>query len=124
MGEHLDSIHLTGLCFHTVIGDLPHERDAPQPIEVDVEVFADLRPAGTTDRLAEGIDYRELYDAVRGSVSDDPRSAPRLLEALCETIAGRLLAVERVERVRVRCRKPHAALPGPADRVEVRIERP
>jgi dihydroneopterin aldolase len=123
-GEHVDSIRLTGLRFHGVIGDLPHEREAPQPIEVDIEVGGDLRAAAAADSLAQGIDYRRLYEAVADSVSHDADTAPRLLETLCETIAGRLLELERVERVRVRCRKPCAPLPGPVDRVEVEIERP
>lgn len=120
----MDAIRLTGLRFHALIGDLPHEREVPQPLEVDIEVAGDLRAAAASDRLTQGIDYRRLYEAVAASVSDDPDEAPRLLEALCERIATRLLAIDRVERVRVRCRKPHAALPGPIDQVEVEIERP
>ena len=120
----MDAIRLAGLRFHALIGDLPHEREVPQPLEVDVEVLADLRPAAEADRLSAGVDYREIYEAVAGSISAEASRAPRLLEALCERIAERLLAIERIERVRVRCRKPHAALPGPLERVEVEIERP
>ncbi|HUP01596.1 MAG TPA: dihydroneopterin aldolase [Gemmatimonadota bacterium] len=120
----MDAIRLAGLRFHALIGDLPHEREVPQPIEVDVDVYADLHPAAASDHLSEGVDYREIYEAVAASVSTDARVAPRLLEALCEKIAARLLAIDRITRVRVRCRKPHAAFRGPVDRVEVEIERP
>lgn len=120
----MDSIRLTGLRFYTVIGDLPHEREAPQPLEIDIEVTGNLRSAGLSDRLEDGIDYRRLYRAVGDVVEINPEAAPRLLEALCERIATSLLEIEHVERAKVRCRKPWAALGGPVDRVEVEIERP
>lgn len=119
-----DTIRLAGLRFFAVIGDLPHERTTPQPVEVDLEVGTDVRAAGASDRLEDGLDYRLLYRAAAEALSEDPAGAPHLVEALCERIARRVLAVPRVERVRVRCRKPWAALPGPADHVEIEIERP
>jgi dihydroneopterin aldolase len=120
----IDTIRLTGLRFFAVIGDLPHERTTPQPIEVDLEVKADLSAAAASDRLAEGLDYRDLYRAVADALGEDESTAPHLIETLGERIASRVLSVPRVEHVRVRCRKPWAALPGPADHVEIEIERP
>lgn len=119
-----DTIRLAGLRFFAVIGDLPHERTSPQPIEVDLEVETDLSAAGASDELADGLDYRLLYAAAAEALGEDPEKAPHLVEALCERIAARVLAVPRVERVVVRCRKPWAALPGPADHVEIEIDRP
>lgn len=118
----MDAIRLHGLAFHALIGDLPHEREIPQPLEVDVEVETDVRPAARSDRLEDALDYRRLYQAVAAAVAAD--EAPHLLETLAQRIAERLLEIERVQRARVRCRKPHAALPGPVGRVEVEVERP
>lgn len=118
----MDAIRLLGLQFHALIGDLPHEREIPQPLEVDVEVETDVRRPAGTDRLADALDYRQVYAAVAAAVSAD--RAPHLLETLAERIAAAVRDVERVERVTVRCRKPHAALPGPVDRVEVEVRRP
>ena len=112
------------LRFFTVVGDLPHERTTPQPLDVDVEVRTDLSGAGRSDRLADGVDYRELYERVAEAVNADPRNPPRLLETVAERVADRLLALEGVESVRVRCRKPRVVLPGPAGTVEIEIERP
>lgn len=119
-----DVIRLAGLRFFAIVGDLPHERSTPQPIEVDLEVEADVRAAAASDRLEDGLDYRELYRAAAEALGETPESAPHLVEALCERIARRVLEVPGAERVRVRCRKPWAALPGPADHVEIEIERP
>lgn len=110
--------------FFAVIGDLPHEREHPQPLEVDLEVRGDVTGAARTDRLEDGIDYRVLYETVGHAVERGSGDAPRLLETLCERIAADVLEIEHVESIRVRCRKPWATLPGPVDRVEVEIERP
>lgn len=120
----MDTIRLTGMRFFALVGDLPHEREIPQPIVVDLEVEADLRRAAATDDLDEGVDYRDLHAAVAATMSEDAREAPHLLEALGDRIAARVLAIEGVERVVVRCRKPWAALGGPLDSVEVEIGRP
>lgn len=119
-----DAIRLVGLKFFTLVGDLPHERRHPQPIRVDVEVSTDTRPAGASDRLEDGLDYRRVYAAVSGAVSHDPERAPRLLENLCERMATAVLDLERVTAVRVKVGKPWAALAGPAEAVEVEIARP
>jgi dihydroneopterin aldolase len=47
----------------------------------------------------------------------------KLLEALCEKIAGRILAIDAVQRIRIAARKPHAPIPGPLDYVEVELDR-
>lgn len=120
----LDTIRMEGLHFFTLIGDLPHERTTPQPLEMDVEVRTDLSRAGKSDRLSDSLDYRLLYRLVAGAVESDPETAPHLLETLAERVAGRLLGQDGVESVRIRCRKPLAVLPGLVGRVEIEIERP
>lgn len=114
-------LRLGGLRFFTILGDLPHERENPQPLEVDLEVATDLRRPATTDRLADGIDYRTLYDAAAEVATS---TEPHLLETLAARIADAVLALDGVDGVTVRCRKPWAALPGPVETIEVEIERP
>lgn len=114
-----DRLRLTGIQMYGIIGDLPHEREHPQPIEIDVEVELDLVPAARSDSLSKGLDYRKLYSAVQEAISTEPR----LLESLAERIADRVLTVDMVDSVRVCCRKPRAALTGPVHSVEVEILR-
>ena len=106
--------------FHTRVGLLPHEQDHPQPLELDLTVWASLKRTGTTDSPHGFLDYRQLYSLVSETVG---ASHHKLLEGLCERIAGRVLALDEVERVRVAARKPHAPIPGPLDYVEVVLER-
>lgn len=115
-----DAITLRGMRFHTLVGLLPHEESIPQPLELDVTVYLSLRQVGLTDSPKALLDYRKLYQLVADSVGT---SHHRLLEALCEQIAAKVLALDHVDRVRVAARKPHAPIPGPLDAVEVVIER-
>lgn len=115
-----DYIALKGMRFHTRVGLLPHEQQIPQPLELDLTVWASLRRAGETDSPRGLLDYRGLYALVSETVGT---SHHRLLEALCEKIAARALALEGVDRVRVAARKPHAPISGPLEYVEVVLER-
>lgn len=111
--EHGDEITLRGMTFHTLIGVLPHEREHPQPLEIDLTVWMCEDP-----RI---LDYRRLYASVRASV--DSREL-FYLEELAESIANRVLAEPSVRRARVAIRKPHVAVDGPLRDVEVAIVRP
>lgn len=110
--------------FHAIIGDLPYERERPQPVEVDVEIETPFRDVAAADTLEAGVDYRSLYATVADSMSTDPDVAPRLLETLCVRVAERISGLPGVERAVVRCRKPWAAIDGAVERVEVEVERP
>jgi dihydroneopterin aldolase len=105
-------ITLHAMRFHGLVGILPHERDIPQPIEIDLTV---------TVAPGEGvIDYRELYalaaNAVVGQTS--------FLEGLAARVAKSALDHSpRIRTARVAVRKPHVALPGPLAYAEVVVER-
>jgi dihydroneopterin aldolase len=106
--------------FHTRVGLLPHEQQIPQPLELDLTVWLSLRRVGLTDSARNLLDYRQLYTVVAETVGG---SHHRLLEALCEKVASRVLKLDAVKRVRVAARKPHAPIDGPLDYVEVVVER-
>lgn len=108
----LNAITLRAMKFHTLIGVLPHEREHPQPVEIDLTAW--------TRRDGPVVDYRRLYADVRASV-DVPSLS--YLEELAESIATRLLADIRIMRVRVAVRKPHASLGGPLEHAEVAVTR-
>ena len=106
--------------FHTRVGLLPHEAHVAQPLELDLTVWLSLRHVGESDSPDALLDYRHLYQMVSDTVGTSPH---KLLEALCERIAGKALAMAPVRRVRVAARKPHAPIDGPLDYVEVVVER-
>jgi len=98
--------------FHTLVGILPHEREIPQPIEIDLCV-----------QLRDGtsiVDYSELYAMVRSLVE---AGAVDYLETLSEQIADAALRHSaRIRSARAAVRKPNVALGGPLDYAEVATE--
>jgi 7,8-dihydroneopterin aldolase/epimerase/oxygenase len=108
------TVSLAGMRFHTLIGILPHERDVPQPVEIDLSIWRDVAGA------AEPVDYRRLYEIAVAGLA--PGHGP-YLEDVADQVAGRALALPGVGGVRVAVRKPHVALPGPLDYAEVVVER-
>jgi 7,8-dihydroneopterin aldolase/epimerase/oxygenase len=98
----MDRILLQGMSFLGHHGVYPAEREIGTRFTVDAELELDLAEAGRGDRLEDTLDYRDAYRAVREVIEGDPC---HLVEALAERTAARLLALDRVERVRVVVRK-------------------
>src|SRR2546430_10705770 len=96
--------------FHTRVGLLPHEQHVPQPLELDLTVWASLRHVGEGESVRGFLDYRDLYAMVSETVG---ASHHRWLDALCEKIAARALTLEGGQRVRVATLKPPAPLTVP-----------
>jgi dihydroneopterin aldolase len=115
-----DRIVLANMRFMARHGVHDWEKREPQPFEVDVELYRDLRRAGIDDDLAATIDYGPVYATVQRIV-DGP--SMQLLEALAEAIATSLLADLNVTEVVVRVRKPAVRLAGPLDFAGVEIRR-
>jgi len=118
-----DRITLSGMRFEGHHGVGEEERFLPQPIEVDLEVEADLSRAGRTDDVADTIDYGPLVALCAGVVE---RDSCRLLEAIAATIAERVLDTTPALAVTVRVRKLAVPLDADMDwaQIELRRERP
>jgi dihydroneopterin aldolase len=115
-----DRILLAEMAFFAHHGLNPEEEAAGQVFLVDVTVEANLHRAGHTDQIGDSLDYRELYARVRQAMTGERY---RLLEAVAEAVAHRLLEVQRVDAVTVRVRKPHVKLGGPLAYAAVEVVR-
>jgi dihydroneopterin aldolase len=116
-----DLIELRGLQLVGICGALPEERVRAQPLEVDLDVEADLAAAGGSDVLADTIDYGALCDAVAAVVEG---GEPQLLEHLADRIASAVLAVDaRATAVTVAVRKLRPPVPHALATSGVRIRR-
>jgi dihydroneopterin aldolase len=104
-------------------GALPLERQQAQPFEVDLDIDADLRPAGGSDDLGDTIDYGAVTSAVT-AVLTGPHA--ELLEHLAERIATTVLDVSgpRAVSVTVAIRKLRPPVPVDLASAGVRITRP
>ncbi len=94
----VDLIELRGLTALGVCGVLPEEQDRPQPLEVDVDIEADLRAAGASDDLDDTVDYGAVCELVERVVTTERF---RLLERLADRIAELILSDDRVLGVTV-----------------------
>jgi dihydroneopterin aldolase len=84
----MDKIILEGMTFYGYHGYSVEEQTLGQRFVVDLEVELDLRSAGAGDDIAETVSYAHLYRLLREVVEGHPR---KLLEAVAEVIAGRVL---------------------------------
>ena len=116
----MESVASVGSRFAVGSASSTPKREADQVFIVDVAVEADLHRAGHTDEIADSLDYRDLYARVRQVVTEERY---RLLEAVAEAVAHRMLEAERVQAVTVRVRKPHVKLGGPLAYAAVEVTR-
>jgi dihydroneopterin aldolase len=116
-----DLIELRGLRLHAICGVLPHERTTAQPLEIDVDITADLARAGASDELADTVDYGAVVAAVEQVATT---LQPQLLERLAQCIADAVLALDaRASSVTVAVRKLDPPVPQELNTSGVRIAR-
>ncbi len=96
-------IRVNGMRFWGKHGALAHERERSQPIDIDLEVIADLNVPAASDRLEDAIDYAALFAQCERVVTT---TSFTLLEALAEQILTSVCADERVLEAVVRVSKP------------------
>ncbi|MDZ7679405.1 MAG: dihydroneopterin aldolase [Acidimicrobiales bacterium] len=119
-GPEADRIELRGIRAVGICGALPEERERAQPFEIDLDVVADLAPAGASDDLADTVDYGDLAQVV-STIVDETRFV--LLERLAEAIATAVLASQHVRAVTVTVRKLRPPVPVHLDTAGVTIAR-
>lgn len=115
-----DRIELRGLRASGVCGVLPEERERPQPLEIDLDVLADLGRAGRSDDLVDTVDYGAICSIVERVITTERFD---LLERLAERIAEVVLADDAVAEVEVAVRKLRPPVPQQLATAGVRISR-
>ncbi len=100
-----DKIVIENLRARGILGVDDWERTHRQDVVVTIELRADLREVGRTDRLEDTVNYRSVSKRVRRHIEKVERQT---IEALAGDIAGFCLEEERVRAVTVRVDKPDA----------------
>jgi dihydroneopterin aldolase len=99
-------VGLKNLRIDCIVGIYPHEREAAQPLYLDVELHHDFADAAATEQIESAIDYDEVARTLTGLAAERKY---QLLETFAEEGAAALFAeFDRVERVRIEIRKPNA----------------
>jgi 7,8-dihydroneopterin aldolase/epimerase/oxygenase len=119
-GPPADRIEIRGLRLLGICGVLPEEQLRAQPIEVDLDIVADLGLPGRTDDLADTVDYGAVCSQVEAVVAGE---ATHLLERLAERIAEVVLDDAKASAVTVAVRKLRPPVPQQLATTGVRITR-
>jgi FolB domain-containing protein len=101
----MDRILISDLLVRCVIGVRDEERRDKQDVLINLELSADLRKAGASDRLEDAVDYAALKKRI---VAMAEQSSFHLVEALAEKIAALCLEHPMVVEAVVRVEKPTA----------------
>jgi dihydroneopterin aldolase len=100
----VDRVFLEGLALPVRIGVTAGERAAPQVLQAEITLAANLEKAGLSDALPNALNYAEVRRVALRVGSSRTWS---LLEALAERIAGALLETfAEAFEVRITLRKP------------------
>ncbi len=114
-----DVILLEGIQVPAALGVTVAERRARRPVLLDLEVARDLRAAGRTDRIAQTLHYKRIFEVVEDVAGNQEH---KLVEALGERIARAVLEKFDADAVTVTVRKP-TPIAGVLEHAGVRITR-
>ena len=115
-----DCIQLRGLRVVCIVGVLPEERERPQPIELDIDIYTDLSAAGKSDDLADTVDYGAAAEAATEICLS---SKAQLLEHLAQRIADQLLLSTPVSAVDITIKKIRPPIPVDINSTAVQVVR-
>jgi dihydroneopterin aldolase len=114
----MDTIFIADLRIDTRIGVYEWEKHVKQPVLINIEIAMPDSRAGTSDDLADALDYASVVGRVQALLADHPHA---LLERLAEAIAALILEEFHGPWVQVQLAKI-APLPG-VKQLGVRIQR-
>ena len=115
-----DCIQLRGLRVVCVVGVLPEERERAQPLELDIDIYADLSAAGNSDDLQDTVDYGSVAQTIEEICLG---AKVQLLERLAQLVAERLLELDGVSTVEVTVKKIRPPVPSDLNFSAVRVTR-
>lgn len=114
----MDRVFIEGLKVDALIGVYDWEREILQPLELDIEMATDIRPAADNDDLSMTLDYFAISAAITELVE---KSSFKLIESLAEAVSKLILEQFSVCWVRIKVSKPGAV--ANARNVAVQISR-
>lgn len=100
-----DKIQIKDLTLRTIIGINDDERVNRQDVLINVTMYADTRPAGASDDIADAVNYKTITKRIIKLVEN---SEFFLIEKMVAEIANLCLENHQVKRVMVSVEKPGA----------------
>lgn len=112
-----DRIHIRDLLARCIVGIYPEERENQQEVLINLTLYADLRAAGRSDKIADTVNYKIVKKNVLAMAE---ASSFYLIERLAEEAAAIALRDPRVHMVDVAVDKPGALRFARSVAVEIR----
>lgn len=116
----MDYVFIKDLIARGIIGVNPWERQNPQEIRINVELFTDIQRAAASDEIQDCINYQNMAEKIQAHAETSQRMT---VEALANDLANLCLAEPGVVKVRVRVEKPGAVRFVGSVGVEIERER-
>lgn len=117
----MDKVIIKDLIARGIIGLNDWEREKPQEILINIELYTDLQKAGETDDIAYSVNYRTI---AKKALAHAERAARLTVEALAHDLVEICLDEPGVARARVRVEKPGAVRFSASVGVEIERSRP
>jgi len=114
----MDKVIIKNILARGIIGINDWEREKPQDILINIDIYTEMREYATSDNISECVDYSKLTKKVIHHAETAKRFT---VEALAEDIAQICLDNPKVLKATVRVEKPGAV--RFAQSVGVEIER-
>lgn len=99
------TIFINGLTVSCIIGTKSHERKNKQPLVFDIELTVDTEQAAVSDDIIHALDYESLSNDVIKFVET---SNYKLIEALAENLANRIMQHYKPKTLKLTLSKPNA----------------
>ena len=100
----MDKIIIKGAKYEVNIGVTAEERDAKQPLLIDIVLHYDLGGAASSDSIEETINYSKVCKSVAALLNKEYK----LIETVAEAVASEILLSYPVSKLEVMVRKPGA----------------
>jgi FolB domain-containing protein len=115
-GEYLDQVQLTGMLLSCVIGIFPNERHKKQPVNIDLCLYLNTRPAAVSTNIYDTVDYSAVVKEISFILE---QCEFLLIETAVEAVCSYFLEIyclenklPQVDAVAVRISKPSALTYG------------
>ena len=116
----MDSIRIKNLKISARHGVYEFEKEKDGIFEIDINLYLPLLKAGKSDRLEDTINYEDIIFTVTKAFTEKQYA---LVEAAAQSVCDRLLNDFKIDKIKIRVRKPHAPIDAYFDTIEVRLNR-
>ncbi|MBP1675663.1 MAG: dihydroneopterin aldolase [Bacteroidetes bacterium] len=113
-------ITLNEMEFHAFHGCLSHEKELGNTFRVTLSISIDTARAGSTDNLADTLNYQKVYDVVKHEMD----IASNLIEHVAQRIADAVMGqFAEIDEIKLLLSKKNPPLGGKVESVSIEIHK-